>query len=210
MSMARPAVLERPVTQIRRKDRRLDTPKWIDRLLELSAVGTIAVSWENRPYLHSNLYWYDGDDCYFHTALLGRIRAMADRGPLPAVFTVTELGRILPAATPMDFSTEYASVVIYGELSLVTDDEEKRRVLYGLMAKYAAHLDSGVDYTPMSDSDIAITSVYRLAVAERVGKHNVKPLDYPAYAYEGGSFIEEERAASRVTLLPKELDEVKS
>lgn len=205
---ARGTLLARPVTQVRRRDRRMDSPEWIDRMLEGAAVGHLAVSWENRPFVHSNLYWYDGDTLYFHTALLGRIRAMADRGPLPAVFTVTEIGRILPADTPMDFSTEYASVVVYGELELVTDAAEKRRALEGLMAKYAPRLVAGVDYAPMPDSDVAITSVYRLTISERVGKHNVKPAGYSGYVYESGSFIDEERAAGRCTLLPKELDEV--
>ena len=73
------------------------------------------------------------------------------------------------------------------------------------MTKYAAHLTPGVDYEPMPDTDIAQTSVLRLTIAERVAKHNVKPTDYPAYAYPGRSFIETERAAGRVTVKAKEL-----
>jgi hypothetical protein len=73
------------------------------------------------------------------------------------------------------------------------------------MAKYAPHLTAGVDYEPMPDSDVALTSVFRVTIAERVGKHNVKPEDTPAFAYAGSSFIDEERAAGRVTVRGKEL-----
>ncbi len=73
------------------------------------------------------------------------------------------------------------------------------------MAKYAPHLVAGVDYEPMPDSDIALTSVYRFEIETRVGKHNVKLEEYPAYPYPHGSFIDAEREAGRATMRPKEL-----
>jgi hypothetical protein len=205
--MARQDYRTRPLTRLRRKDRQLAEGEWLDRLLTLAPVGHLAVSWQGQPLLHSNLYWYDGAAAiYLHTAGVGKLRALAEAGPLAACFTVVEHGRLLPAATPFDFSTEYASVVLYGRLTLVDEPTEKRHGLEGLMTKYAPHLAAGVDYTPMPDSDIALTSVLRLSIAERIGKHNVKPADYPAYAYPGGSFIDAERAAGRLTVKPTELD----
>lgn len=142
---------------------------------------------------------------YWHTAPVGKLRAVLETGVARACFTVTEFGRVLPAGTPFDFSTEYASVVIYGAVRVVADAAEKRHALEGVMAKYAPHLVPGVDYAPMPESDIELTSVYCLAIETRVGKHNVKPDDYPAYPYPGGSFIDEEREAGRATVRPKEL-----
>jgi nitroimidazol reductase NimA-like FMN-containing flavoprotein (pyridoxamine 5'-phosphate oxidase superfamily) len=197
--------LERPATQLRRKDRTLDDDGWIDRLLSVAAAGHLAVVWEGTPLIHSNLYWFDGKQVYWHTGGVGRLRAVLDMGPARACFTVTEHGRILPAHTPLEFSTEYASVVLYGTVFVVTDPGEKRRGLEGLMSKYAAHLKPGVDYTPMPDDDVAQTSVYRMEIESRVAKHNIKPRDYPAYTYAGGSFIDMERRAGRLTMKVKEL-----
>ncbi|MND01899.1 hypothetical protein D3C83_210770 [compost metagenome] len=73
------------------------------------------------------------------------------------------------------------------------------------MAKYAPHLTPGVDYEPMPDSDVALTSVLCLDIEERMGKHNVKPADYPAYDYPAASFIDAERAAVRVTIKAQDL-----
>jgi len=73
------------------------------------------------------------------------------------------------------------------------------------MAKYAPHLQSGIDYEPMPDADVALTSVFCLDVESRVGKNNVKPAEYPAYVYQGGSFIDAKREAGRTTMQPKEL-----
>jgi nitroimidazol reductase NimA-like FMN-containing flavoprotein (pyridoxamine 5'-phosphate oxidase superfamily) len=199
--------LDRPLDQVRRRDRALTEPEWQDRFLATAPLGHLALCWEGQPLIHSNIFWYDAGLIYVHTAAVGKLRAVLEHreGGLPACFTVTEYGRILPAGTPLDFSTEYASVIAYGPLRLVTDPAEKRHGLEGLMEKYAPHLVPGVDYTPMPEGDVAQTSVYRLDVETRVGKHNVKPLDYPAYPYPCPSFIEAERAAGRHTLKPKEL-----
>jgi nitroimidazol reductase NimA-like FMN-containing flavoprotein (pyridoxamine 5'-phosphate oxidase superfamily) len=161
--------------------------------------------WEGQPLIHSNLFWYDGARIYWHTAPVGKLRAVLDQGAQRGCFTVTEHGRILPAQTPFDFSTEYASVVCYGTVRGVRDAAEKRHALEALMAKYAPHLTAGVDYEPMPDRDVAATSVHCLEIDTRVGKHNVKPLDYPAFAYAGASFIDAERDAGRATMQPKEL-----
>ena len=183
----------------------MDADEWIDRFLRRAAFGHLAVSCDGKPLLHSNLFWYDGTAVFFHTARVGKLRAVLDAEPVAACFSVAEHGRLLPAGTPLDFSTEYASVVLYGTVEVLCDAASKRRALDGLMAKYAPHLTPGVDYAPMPDADIAQTSVYRLAIEERVGKHNVKPDDYPAYPYPGESFIDAERDAGRLRLGPKEL-----
>lgn len=192
--------LDKPVTQVRRRDRTLTDAAWIDRLLHAAPVGHAAVVWQEQPLIHSNLFWYDGQAIYWHTASVGHLRAILDLGDLSASFTVTEFGRLLPAGTPLDFSIEYASVILYGTVGVVQDPHEKRRALEGLMSKYAPHLAPDADYVPMPDSDIAITSVHRFVIAERVAKHNIKPDDYRAYTYMGESIIDAERAAGRITL----------
>jgi nitroimidazol reductase NimA-like FMN-containing flavoprotein (pyridoxamine 5'-phosphate oxidase superfamily) len=197
--------LKRPLTQVRRKDRALPDQEWIDRFLSMAPIGHLATCFEGQPRLHSNIFWFDGQRIFWHTAAVGRLRSMLDAGETKACFTIAEPGRILPADTPLNFSTEYASVVIYGTVQVVTDPGEKRHGLEGLMTKYAPHLTPGVDYVPMPDQDIRATSVYALEIETKVGKHNVKPTDYPAYPCPNPSFIDEERAAGRASVRPKEL-----
>jgi uncharacterized protein len=198
--------LDRPVTRMRRKDRRLDEAEWQDRLLTRAAFGHLAVVWEGQPLLHGNLFWYSGTAVYLHTAGVGKPRAVLEAaGTTRGCFSVAEHGRILPAGTPLDFSTEYASVILHGAARLVTDPAEKRTALEGLMAKYAPHLTRGIDHVPMPDSDIAQTSVLCLDIEERMGKHNIKPADEPAYDYPGESFIAAARAAGRVTIKANDL-----
>jgi len=202
-----PSYLDRPLGQVRRKDRQLTDTDWIERFLVRASFGQLAVAHEGQPMIHMNLFWYDGQSIWFHTAPVGKLRAVVEAGAARACFSVAEIGRILPAGTPFDFSTEYASVICYGTLAVVDEVTAKQVGLEGLMAKYAPHLKAGVDYEPMPASDIERTTVFRMAVEERVAKHNVKPADYPAYPCPGESFIDAERGAGRVTMKWKEIDE---
>ena len=199
--------LRRPRTMVRRRDRGLTEDRWIDRYLSIAPVGHLAVCWEGEPLLHSNIFWFDGDRrIYFHTAAVGKFRSVLDAsGAARGCFSITELGRLLPADTPLNFSTEYASVQAYGTLTVERDPATKKFALEGLMAKYAPQLEPGVNYTPMPDGDVNQTSVFCFEIEERVGKHNIKPTDYPAYVYPGGSVIDEERDAGRATVKAKEL-----
>jgi uncharacterized protein len=199
--------LTRSRTLVRRRDRALTDDAWIDRYLSIAPIGHLAICWEGEPLLHSNIFWFDGDRrIYFHTAAVGKLRSVVDAGDdARGCFSVTEIGRLLPADTPLNFSTEYASVQAYGTLRLERDADAKKAALEGLMAKYAPHLQPGVDYMPMPDGDVKQTSVFCLEIEERVGKHNVKPDAYPAYDYPGGSVLDEERAAGRAAVRPKEL-----
>jgi len=192
----------RSPTQPRRKDRRLEDDAWLDRFLTRAPFGHLAVCHDGAPHLHGNLFWYDGTAIWLHTAPVGRLRELVEAGATRACFAVAEHGRILPSYTPLEFSTEYASVLVYGDLEIVTDMAARRHGLEGLMTKYAPHLTPGVDYTPMPDKDVARTAVFRLVITDRAGKHNVKPDDYPAYAFPGESFIDAERAAGRITVKP--------
>lgn len=202
-----PSYRDRPVDQVRRKDRQLTDADWIERFLMQAPFGHLAVAYQGQPMIHMNLFWYDGQAIWFHTAPVGKLRAVVEAGATRACFSVAEIGRILPAGTPFDFSTEYASVLCYGTLAVVDEVATRRIGLEGLMTKYAPHLKAGVDYQPMPVSDIDRTSVFRMVVEERVAKHNVKPADYPAYPCPGESFIDAERNAGRVTMKWKEIDD---
>lgn len=197
--------LDRPLTQVRRKDRVLHEPEWIDRLLAVAPTCTVAICHAGAPHVNTNIFWAEAGRLWLHMAPVGRFQAMIAAGATEATVTVTEIGRILPAATPLNFSTEYASVIAYGTIAVEDDPARKRAALDGIMAKYAAHLVPGTDYDIMPEADIERTTVLRLDVRERVAKHNIKPDDYPAYQYEAPAFIATERAAGRLTVKPKEL-----
>jgi nitroimidazol reductase NimA-like FMN-containing flavoprotein (pyridoxamine 5'-phosphate oxidase superfamily) len=71
------------------------------------------------------------------------------------------------------FSTEYASVVIFGRAKVLEDEEGKRRGLQGLLDKYFPQLASGKDYRPITEDEIDNTAVYAIDIEGWSGKQKV-------------------------------------
>jgi hypothetical protein len=193
-----------PHSPLRRKDRRLDDEAWIDRLLEGAAIGHLAmVGPDGEVTIHSHNFWAHGTAIYHHGAPWGALAEAVSAGPLHACFTVTEAGRILVADAAVDFGTEFASVVAWGVVSRVDGERESAQALDGLMRKYLPHLVPGRDYRPASPEEVRRTYVYRLDVERRIAKHNIRAAGHPSVPYPAFSFIDEERAADRLTNRPK-------
>jgi hypothetical protein len=158
-------------TRLRRKDRAMPSEAEIEALLRRAPYGVTATSVDNQPFLHTSLFCYvpEARRIYLHTALQGRTRDNILRNP-QVCFSVAEIGRLLPAETAMEFSNEYASVVAFGHARLVSDDEEKRHGLQVLLDKYFPDRQPGRDYRPMTEEELAQTSVFAIEIDEWSGK----------------------------------------
>src|SRR5690606_1102922 len=94
-------------------------------------------------------------------------------------FSVSEMGRLLPAPVALDFSVEYAGVVVFGRATVVTDRAEAERALQLLLDKYFPHLRPGRDYRPITPSELARTTVYRIQIEQWSGKKKEVAPDFP-------------------------------
>jgi nitroimidazol reductase NimA-like FMN-containing flavoprotein (pyridoxamine 5'-phosphate oxidase superfamily) len=159
---------------MRRHDREIKDQSEIKTLLRESQFGFIATAFENQPFIHANLFWYDEKNqrIYFHTALEGRARSNIETNP-KICFSVATMGRLLPADTAMGFSTEYASVTVFGNARIADDAMEQRYGLQGLLDKYFPQLRPGNDYNPITDADLQRTSVFAMEIEAWSGKHKV-------------------------------------
>jgi len=186
------AGMSKPLEPMRRRDRAQDEA-WIRHFLRHALFGVLATVADGRPFLNSNLFLFDegevhdgggtvrpdgGDRIYLHTARTGRTPDHAERGG-PATFSTSVMGRLLPAPEALEFSVEYAGVVTYGTLHAVTDEGEKRRVLEGIMAKYAPHLEPVRDYRPVTPEELTRTAVHRLEIESWSGKQKVVDPGFP-------------------------------
>jgi len=163
-------------TRPRRADRALQDEDRLEALLHRLPVGFIALSDNGQPYLNPNLFWYDaaGRRIYFHTAATGRTRGLVERNPR-VCFATAEIGQLLPADTALEFSTEYASVIAFGQVRLVTDEAEQRHGLQGLLDKYFPDLHPGVHYRPIIEEELQRTSVYAIEIEAWSGKQKPQP-----------------------------------
>lgn len=152
--------LNAPLAQVRRKDRSKDKEAWIKDYLRTAAFGTISLAWEGQPFSNSNIFVYDpvGHEIFFHTAREGRTRDIINNNP-QVCFSVSQMGRLLPAAVALEFSVEYSGVSVFGQVQVVEDEVEATKGLQLLLDKYFPHLHPVKDYRPITLKELKRTTV---------------------------------------------------
>ncbi|BCL84020.1 NimA [Ktedonobacteria bacterium brp13] len=175
-----------PRTQLRRSDRAVTDEDWIKTLLLRAPIGVLSTVYDGQPFLNTNIFVYSESEhvIYMHTARMGRTRANT-RIDERICFSVFEMGRLLPAETALNFSVEYASVIVFGTATCVSDPQEATNALHLLLRKYAPHKQVGQDYRPVVQEELVRTSVYRITIEEWSGKKKEVAEDFPgAYTYD--------------------------
>lgn len=169
-----------PPNEVRRADREVADEQWIRNLLHRAPVGYLATVQGDQPFINSNLFIYDEENeaIYMHTAHVGRTQGnVAQHNKV--CFTVTEMGRLLPAEEALHFSVEYAGVVVFGTAVIIEDEQEATNALQSLLNKYAPHLTPGQDYRPPAPEELKRTAVYRIAIDKWSGKKKEVAPDFP-------------------------------
>jgi nitroimidazol reductase NimA-like FMN-containing flavoprotein (pyridoxamine 5'-phosphate oxidase superfamily) len=176
---------------VRRADRAVIDEAWFEEMLTKSPFGVLATVRDGQPFVNMNIFAYDAvAKCiYMHTAKAGQTRSNVEQAER-VCFAVSEMGRLLPAMYALNFSVEYAGVIVFGAAEIVNDAAESARALQMLLTKYAPHLTPDVHYRPSTAAEIARTTVYRIRIERWSGKRKVAPDDHP------GAFMFGEPAAA--------------
>jgi nitroimidazol reductase NimA-like FMN-containing flavoprotein (pyridoxamine 5'-phosphate oxidase superfamily) len=174
-----------PINQPLRTDRAKDDA-WIKSLLKRLPFGMIATEYEGQPFIKPTVFVYDDAEnaIYIHGALVGRMRTNIERNPRVS-FCIAEMGRLLPADTAMEVGVEYASVVVFGVLEVVSDASQAQQALQMLLDRFFGRLKPGVDYREILPEELDQTSVYRIRIDSWSGKEELAPAEFPgAFSYQ--------------------------
>jgi nitroimidazol reductase NimA-like FMN-containing flavoprotein (pyridoxamine 5'-phosphate oxidase superfamily) len=149
--------------------------QWIRRFLREAKVGHIASAWESQPFLNPTTFWFDetNHQIIFHSNITGRVRSNIENDP-KVCFEASELGKLLPANVALEFSLQFRSVLVFGSARLITDPEEARPVLYGLIHKYFPAMTPGKEFREITEKELKRTSIYAIQIEEWSGKENWK------------------------------------
>lgn len=171
---------ERPRHEVRRPDYAVEEEAWIKALLRRAATCAIATVYGGQPFVNNNLFVYDegAHAIYFHTARVGRTRANVENDG-QACLSVMEMGRFLPDKEALEMSVEYASVVVFGRVSILEEEAAAKQALQLLLDKYFTHLKSGRDYRPITKEELARTAVYRFEIEDWSAKQLTAAADFP-------------------------------
>lgn len=150
--------------EMRRKEKQLEQDI-VDDILNKGEYGTLATIGDN-GYPHSvplSYEYFDGK-IYFHGALEGK-KLDDIRNNSKVSFSVVADTMIIPAK----FSTEYKSVIAYGNAKVI-EGEEKKRVLMKFIEKYSMDfMDSGQKYV---DKAAMKTVIVEITIEHMTGKEN--------------------------------------
>ena len=173
------------LSKVTRADRAVRDDGWIKELLHRAAAGALATAAPveetggPQPFLSTLLFVYDSERhaIYLHTARRGRVWENLRANPR-VCFSAFQMGRLLPAGQALNFSVEYASVVVFGKAILVEDAGEAEQALQQMLDKYFSHLKPGADYRPITVEERDATAVYRLDIEEWSGKKKEVGADF--------------------------------
>ena len=173
-----------PTISRRPQNRRGDD--WIRALLARVPVCRVATSWDGFPFVNPTIFVYrpETHDLIYHSNIAGRLRANTDHDDR-ACFEASEVGRLLPSNDPLELGMQYRSVIAFGRARLMDSPDEARAALHALMARHFPRLRPGVEVRPISEGQLARTSVYALQIERWSGKENWEPQaqqtdDWPA------------------------------
>ncbi len=119
------------------------------------------------------MFWFDEENhqIVFHSNVAGRVRSNIESNP-KVCLEVSDLGKFLPSNVALEFSLQFRSVIVFGSARLVTDPDEARRLLYGLIGKYFPEMTAGKEYREITDKELRATSIYAIQIEEWSGKEN--------------------------------------
>lgn len=174
------------LNKVRRQDQAKDDA-WTRQFLLDGAMGTLATARDGQPFLVTRNYVYDEERhaIYLHGAKKGRTYENVEANNR-VCFSVSQMGRLLPADDALEVGVEYAGVVIFGRASIVDDAEEAFHGLQLLLDKYFPHLSPGVDYKPVTSQALKTTAVLRIDIESWSGKAKVAETDFPGAFTFGG------------------------
>lgn len=180
-----------PLNKIRRS-KRAKGDAWISQFLRGGAMGTMATCIGDQPFLVTRNYAYDSGRhaIYMHGARKGRTFENIQANN-KVCFSVSQMGRLLPADEALEVGVEYAGVVVFGAANIVGDPEEATHGLRLLLDKYFPQLEYGVDYKPILPEALEVTAVIRIDIESWSGKEELEKDNYP------GAFFYEDVASER-------------
>jgi len=147
--------------------------EWIRSFLKQAKVGHVATSADDQPFINPTTFWFDEEhhQIVFHSNVTGRVRSNIEGNPKVSL-EASELGRLLPSNIALEFSLQFRSVLVFGTARLVTDPEEARPLLYGLIGKYFSGMTAGKEFREITEKELRATSIYAIHIESWSGKEN--------------------------------------
>ncbi len=143
-------------------------------LLINSASCTIAVEKDGFPFLHVAFFAFDkeANEIIFHFSKHGYAGEQITDGK-KATISVYKYGKLYTAEKAVDFGCEYQSIILYGNIEIVTDETERLAAMQKFFLKFFGHVDEA--YEAFTSAQAKPIHVARFTIADWFGKEHLLP-----------------------------------
>jgi uncharacterized protein len=152
---------------MRRNDREVSGTNEVEEIIRKADVCRIAFANDNMPYLVTLNFGYSSSPVqsfYFHCANEGKKLDMIRKNNY-VCFELDTDHQLITGSNSCDWGMTFSSIVGYGNISIITEKEEKKAGLNHIMDHYGASGESSYN-----DSILERTTVLRLDVEQMTGK----------------------------------------
>lgn len=152
---------------MRKSERQLDNDE-IKNILDNGEYGILATTGENKySYAVPLNYIYLDNTIYFHCALEGnKIENISYNNKV--CFCVVRKADVISSK----FTTKYKSAIAFGQASTVSDEDERRKVLYGFIQKFSP--DFKKEGSIYIDKAISKTNIIKISIDHVTAKGRLK------------------------------------
>ncbi|WP_460470220.1 pyridoxamine 5'-phosphate oxidase family protein [Emticicia fontis] len=161
--------------KVRRTDRQETEEEFLIDLLKESASCSIAIEKEGFPIMHVAFFVYDeiNREIIFHFSKHGYAGQEITDGKRVCV-SVYKYGKLYTAAKAVDFGCEYQSVIIYGKIRIVTEENERMNAMQVFFDKFFEHIPKDT-YEPMTSAQAKPIYVAKIKIDNWFGKQHLVP-----------------------------------
>ena len=154
--------------ELRRKRQALSKEACAE-ILSRGTAGVLALAGDDGyPYAVPISYVCDGENLYFHSAKAGHKLDAIQREP-KASFCVIDQDQIMPE----EYTTYFRSVIAFGRIRILEDEEEKRAAIERLALKYAPD-DSAENHRRAIDREWNPLCVLEMSIDHLSGKEAIE------------------------------------
>lgn len=160
---------------MRAADRIMDEAKALEFLVS-AKVGRIAFSMKDHPYIVPMNYVYWSGNIYVHCADVGKKLDIV-RSNTKVCFEVDEFVATLEGPGSCSYDTAYKSVIVFGDISILVEPQERHAALQALVEKYAGERMAAQLTTGMTEGYVSAegskTIILKIIPTEITGKQSV-------------------------------------
>ncbi|HOU95711.1 MAG TPA: pyridoxamine 5'-phosphate oxidase family protein [Bacteroidales bacterium] len=153
---------------MRRINQKIFDPKVVEDILLHSEICRLGFIDNDRAYILPFNYGYKNNHIYIHCANKGKKLDLLKKNNVVCI-EIEHTARIERAENACDWGTIYRSLVGYGEVEIITDNEQKRDAMDIIMKHYGADSNTNMEY---DSRKIDSLTILKIGITEISGKQS--------------------------------------